>query len=351
MPRRTFRSERSNRGGSSVVSMQSGGSGSSKFPGSTIDLNFTNGQYFGVTGSPATFLTTTRASNKTNLFPTSVSGFAYSTFTNNVPAITSGSGLSVEEARTNVLLNSAAPVTQTTASLGTGVYTLWVNGSGSATSSAGSATITGAGAATNGTPNVFTVTVAGTVTITVSGSLNAFQCELGTWGTSLIVTAGATATRAADVITLTSPPAFGAATSLFAQFTPQAPVAFVNPQFAIQADDGTNTNRIFLRRESATGFATWRGIGGTGWNVSNNSQAVNIRSKIAGAAVAGDQAGYSTGGISLGTAAAAVMPATETVVRVGSEATNITQLNGFLERIAIWPTTRISNTTLQTITT
>lgn len=318
------------------------------FSGASIDMDFQNGNYLGRT--PAD-LTVVRASSKTNLFPTSASGFVYSTFGNNVAAITPGSGLSIEEARTNFLLNSTVPATQTTASLGTGVYTLWINGSGSATSSAGTATVTGAGAATNGAPNVFTVTVAGTVTITVGGSLNAFQCEPGIWGTSFIVTAGATATRAADAIILTSPPVFGAATSMFAQFTPQAPVASGTAQFAIQPDDGTNSNRIFLRREAATGLATWRGIGGTGWNITGNVQAVNVRSKIAGAAAAGDQAGYSTGGISIGTAAAAVMPATETIVRIGTEATPGAQLNGLLERIAFWPTTRIPNSQLQAITT
>ena len=241
--------------------------------------------------------------------------------------------------------------TQTTASLGTGTYTLWVNGSGSATSSAGTATITGAGAATNGTPNVFVVTVAGTVTITVSGSLNAFQCELGTFGTSFIITAGATATRAADVITLTTPPTFGSAYSLFAQFTPQAPAASLGIQFAVQVDDGTATNRVFLRREPTTGNATWRGIGGTGWNTSINGQATNVRAKIAGAAAAGDQASYSTNGTLMGTAAAAVLPLGLITVRISSDATGVNSLNGFLERIAIWPTTRIPNTQLQTITT
>ncbi len=72
-----------------------------------------------------------------------------------------------------------APATQTTGSLGTGTYTLWVVGSGSATSSAGTATITGGGAATAGSPNVFTVTGAGTVTVTVAGSLTRFQINAG----------------------------------------------------------------------------------------------------------------------------------------------------------------------------
>lgn len=167
-------------------------------PGASVDLNFANGQYFG--GTLASLLSITRASNATDLLPSSASGYAYNTYSSNVLAISPTFGLLIFEARTNLLLNSTAPATQTTASLGTGTYTLWGNGSGSVLASGGTATITGAASATNGSPNTFTVTVAGTVTVTITGSLNAFQLELGAFGTSFIVTAGATATRAADSI-------------------------------------------------------------------------------------------------------------------------------------------------------
>lgn len=165
--------------------------------GAAIDLDFANGRYFGC--SPSTCLSITRASNKTNLLPSSASGFTYTTFGSNVLAITPGSGLLIEEARTNQLLNSTAPATQTTGALAATTQTLWVNGSGSAALSNGTATAC-AGTATNGTPVSFTPT-AGTCTVTVTGSLNAFQLEAGAFGTSFIVTAGAAGTRASDAIT------------------------------------------------------------------------------------------------------------------------------------------------------
>lgn len=164
-----------------------------------VNLDFANNAYYGCT-TLASCLTITRASNATDLLPSSASGYVYNTYGSNVLAISPGIGLLIFEARTNLLLNSAVPVTQTTASLATGTYTLWVNGSGSATMSAGTGTGCGISTSTNGTPVNFTISVAGTCTVTVAGSLNFFQLEAGAFGTSGIVTAGATATRAADGI-------------------------------------------------------------------------------------------------------------------------------------------------------
>lgn len=168
--------------------------------GATFGMDFANSRYYGDTLANLTSLS--RASSATDLLPSSASGFAYATYGNDVRRINS-SGFLGEDTATNLLLNSTAPATQTTASLGTGTYTLWVNGSGSAAVAGNGATITGgAGSATNGSPKTFTVTVAGTVDITVTGSLNAFQLEAGSIGTSFIPTTGVTATRAADNISL-----------------------------------------------------------------------------------------------------------------------------------------------------
>lgn len=180
-----------------------GGSGipSWVLPGATVSMDVANNRYYG--GTQASLISIARASSKTNLLPSSASGFAYSTFLSNVLAVTPTLGALIEtSAATNLFLNSTAPVTQTINLATTGSYTLWVNGSGSAAIAANTATITGAGTSTNGTPVTVNCTVAGTVDITITGSLNAVQLEKSAFGTSFVVTAGVSATRAADTVTL-----------------------------------------------------------------------------------------------------------------------------------------------------
>ena len=72
------------------------------------------------------------------------------------------------------------PANQTTASLGTGEYFLWILGGGSVAVSANTATITGAGSATEGTGVNFQVTGAGTVDIAITGACTHFQLTDGT---------------------------------------------------------------------------------------------------------------------------------------------------------------------------
>jgi len=101
-------------------------------------------------------------------------------------------GILIENQRTNFLLNSATPVTQSV-SLSAGDYTTSVYGSGDCTLSGGAT-----GVATEGSDVVFNLAAPALVTFTVSGSLDRFQCEDGKYSTSFISTAGVSATRAAD---------------------------------------------------------------------------------------------------------------------------------------------------------
>ena len=107
--------------------------------------------------------------------------------------------LSIQTEQTQYLLNSDAPATQTTGSLANGDYVLWQNGAGSSDLTAGTATISTTGSATDGSPLTFSVTSPGTVTVTiVGGPPDEFQLENGDFPTVFILSAGSTVVRDAD---------------------------------------------------------------------------------------------------------------------------------------------------------
>lgn len=313
--------------------------------GATVDLDFANGRYFG--GTLASLLSITRASNATDLLPSSASGYAYNTFSSNILAISPNVGLLIFEARTNLLLNSNAPVTQTTASLGTGTYTLWGNGAGSSLASGGTATITGAAPATNGSPNTFTVTVAGTVTVTVTGSLNAFQLEAGAFGTSFIVTAGATATRAADSIQA----AGTLATTLLGA---QGTVLFSGTALGVNAGTnyllGPGANNGFLMAASnlsgASGGSALQGVANL--CVAGGGFTANVPHKMIGSWL---QSNY---GLSLDGTAVVTSINASTLTQAGPESIGnrlgAQFFNGRLPRLTAW-NTQLSNALLPGLST
>jgi hypothetical protein len=263
-----------------------------------------------------------------------------------------GSGLFVYEGRTNFLLNSTAPVTQTTASLGTGTYTLWVNGSGTATSSAGTATGSGFGTASNGTPNVFVLSGNGTVTITVSGSLNAFQLELnpGTVScpTPLIITGGTTAACAADVVTLTNPPPFGSAYTLYASGVPAAPNSYTNAQEILDASADYN-DRSFIQRRTNENYQAIVAVSGSNVvNIASGTWAQNGLGKIA-LSIAPNSQLFVANGASIGSATYATIPTPHTV-NIGVAVNVAAFFNGTIQRIAIDPTHAWSSGQLVSVT-
>lgn len=179
------------------------------FPGSSVDLNFARNAGSCTVArilKPCTSLIsttrTTTGGTASGLVPASASGAPIPTYANNTLRIVPGFGLLPELAHHNYLLASTAPATQTTGSLATGAYTLWVNGSGSAQMSAGTATGCGTGTASQGSPVTFTLTVLGTCTVTVTGSLNAFQINEGSFGLSLCVTTVSVCSQGSDIYTL-----------------------------------------------------------------------------------------------------------------------------------------------------
>ena len=183
----------------------------------------------------------------TGLF-TDAPGSTYTTCAVNTPCFRPN-GLMSFQGATNYLLNSDSPATQTTGSLTAGTYTLWVIGTGTATPSAGTATgCTGFATTSAGTPTNFTCTGAGTVTVTVSGSLNRFQLEntlgnLSNYATSYIPTTSAPVTRQPDVMLMSfqGQPSI----TMAAAYVPMGAGAN-DTQTPLQIDEGDNNQRFDL---------------------------------------------------------------------------------------------------------
>lgn len=122
-------------------------------------------------------------------------------FASGAPRITD-QGLLVEEARTNLLLNSAALSTQTvTVPASPCVLTMFGTGSVALSGASTAGPLVGTGAA-NRVELAFTPT-AGSLTLMVTGSVTFAQLEVGAFSTLPIVTAGSTVTRAVDAPLLT----------------------------------------------------------------------------------------------------------------------------------------------------
>lgn len=172
-------------------------------------------------------------------------------------------GALIEGQRTNHFLQSDAPATQTTPSLGVGTYTLKITGTGSIAVTAGSATITGGGSAVAGTPLVFVVTVAGTVVYTVTGTPTTAQSEEGSFPSSYIPTISAAVTRDADELYFpSSGNAFATEGTIAVYASTKIPVTFDNPNDGniVSARNGGD-ELLFIARRTTGSFAAYDGTG------------------------------------------------------------------------------------------
>lgn len=161
------------------------------------------------------------------------------------------------------------------------------------------------------------------------------QPEQGAYASSPIRTTSASATRAADVITLNLPPTFGSAYSLFAQGIPDAPTSYATDQYLASISDGSPaTNRFGVLRLASTGVPNWI-INSTKTGIGSTAHAQNASGKVAARYAVSDQGGSfnGTGAVTLGTSA--TTPAGLIVVEIGGDGAGGGAWNGYLEKLVI----------------
>lgn len=192
-------------------------------------------------------------------------------------------GILVEDARTNVFLNSSVGATQSITVSAT-AYTLSFYGTGTITLSGVSTAGPLVGTGTSDRVTLTFTPTAGSLTLTVSGACTNVQLEAGSYATSYFPAYAASATRSADNISLATSvfPYSATASTIYVQVSSLR--AAGNPVL-LALSDGTSNERIQIYRNSG---AAWFLVGDGGVTQVAVSTAVTLTTsgtyKIIGAA-------------------------------------------------------------------
>ena len=316
----------------------------------SLDLRFADNKSLVDAITGASLVTFTRASDGTFVD----SAGARQTAATNVPRFdhnpTTGEslGLLIEEQRTNLLLNSGTLSTQSV-TVTAAAHTLSFTGTGTitltGTSTAGPLVGTGTGEA-NRVSLTFTPT-AGNLTLTVSGTVTNAQLEPGAFRTSYIITAGAQATRTADVASITG-------ANFLSWYNQTQGTTFIdttsvgsNLGFTFVVSDGTDSNRIgqFKDGSNVANRLVVAGVQNNAGSISYSSAQLRVRSLVS--AQAGDTIMCANG--TLGTASTQSPLPTVDRITIGAGALSSNFLSGTIRRLCFW-STRLSNSTLQSLT-
>ena len=259
-------------------------------------------------------------------------------------------GFLVEEARTNLLLNSGTLVTQTVTVTAV-AHTLSFYGTGTVTLTGASTAgpLVGTGAYPNRVTLTFTPT-AGALILTVTGSVQFANLEAGGFATSYIPTTTAAVTRAADLAAInTLSPWFNSAQgTLFAQFEASANTftAYVDISNGVTAqnsihidNDGGLMRSVYYSGSAPVATLSLGAIGTVGTvNKVATSYAVNdFRANRNGGSIVSDTAG--------------ALPVGLTQMNIGADpsGTAANVINGHIQRITYYPRS-MANYELQALT-
>ena len=264
-------------------------------------------------------------------------------------------GLLIEETRTNLVFPSETLTTQTRAVTAV-AHTLSFYGAGTVVlSGVHSATVVGTGVFPARTTLTFTPT-AGSLTLTVTGTVQFAQLEAGAFPLSYIPTTSGTAARSADVCSIVGD-AFSSfynqseGTLAIEVYSTTSSSASGAPTF-LALSDGTINNAIAINRPTGTTSAS------APVSVSNSPQfesstissvfASSGLKKLASAYKTNDLAFSAIGGSPILDTSAS-LPTTLNAASIGTWPTSSRHINGHIARIQYFRK-RLSNAKLQTLT-
>lgn len=191
---------------------------------------------------------------------------------------------------------------------------------------------------------VFRQATQNTRTLKFSG----FQVEAGSRVSSPIVTTGATATRAADVIQLTGL-AIGQEVTVMAEVAVTGAGSATGGRFLFDLDDGASANRLYASNSGGFGFATVVSSSTTGSVAVAGPAAIDETVKLAYRSKANDFRMARGGTLSTADTSGAV-PSSFSRLTLGGTSGGTVQLGGFLRRLVVIPAA-LTDAQLQTMST
>ncbi len=174
----------------------------------------------------------------------------------------------------------------------------------------------------------------------------------GFYQTSPILTLDAAGVRSKDTVSLANTPAFGVAFSFFVQCTSNTLTGAATTCVVGSINDGTISNDLFNLMDRISGRITDDLQVGAVNKYASTVMTTNwfgLSVKSSGACTSGTQQ-HCAGG-TLGTAHAITPIFVPTTITIGARGGSSQQINGFVEKMAVWSTRAISDATQQSITT
>jgi hypothetical protein len=264
-------------------------------------------------------------------------------------------GLLIEEARTNLLLNSlingVSLVTQLVTTTAV-AHTLSFYGTGTIVlTGTSSATVVGTGAYPSRRTLTFTPT-AGVLTVTVTGTVQFAQLEVGAFATSYIPTAASQVTRNADVATMTGTNFsdwYNATEGTFVASAQRYVQGVVGGLLLGAAQTGAFSNSMYVGNDAGAPTNLNVTVVSGGAVQASINRVTTVTSTFGSSfAYKVDNFGFATSGLAAGTDVSGILPASVDIFVIGSApwSPGSTLWNGYVKKINYYPQ-RLTNAELQ----